>query len=682
VVVGVALVSGVVLADVRRAEAGCSDDAQTATPRVPVAFTPLPPGAIEPRGWLRDWAVAARDGITGHLDERSPIFQHCWGGYGFKGINVTEDGLFAPLEQGGYWLDGLVRLALVLHDEGLLNKARSRLDPVVDGVLRSRTTLVWWKDRNTVDSSVNWLTAFNCWAHSHMARAMLAYYEGTGDPRVLEALRIAYSEFPLPDISRDFTKGIPSEVNIDPMLELYRLTGASELLDQVLAFANRPSFQETCQDHWPNLPDPVRSGHGVCFSEGVRVPALLYPWTSERWMLDASLNAFEWAEKRHMLPYGVPSGEEFMAGKGAFRCTETCVVPCWIWSQIWLLRIAGEGRFADQAESAFFNAGPVPVGRDWQTNVYYQSPNRMSPTLPGAERWAPGGKSAFEYLPAGHPTACCVGNVNRLIPNYIIYQWMATPDNGLAATLYGPCVVSAKVGDKMPVKLTCETNYPFEETIRITVEPERDSEFPLYFRVPEWCRQPQISTGDSLGAAKPDAHGFAKVSRIWRKGDVVTLRFPMSARVVRSHENSYPQSDYFKCPGSKNTQVANPFASVFCGPLLFALPIADKDPNTVEDGVKWQYALDFDGRREGADIVVTRASMPARWGWQLDAPVTLSVPARSFDWQPTDAQPLPDAPVAGQEPATLRLVPYGCTKFRVSMFPVTAKAFVGSEKLE
>ena len=33
------------------------------------AFTPLPPGAVEPAGWLRDWALAARDGITGHLDE-------------------------------------------------------------------------------------------------------------------------------------------------------------------------------------------------------------------------------------------------------------------------------------------------------------------------------------------------------------------------------------------------------------------------------------------------------------------------------------------------------------------------------------------------------------------------------------------------------------------------------------
>ena len=38
--------------------------ARVAKPRVEPAFLPLPPGAVEPAGWLRDWAIAARDGIT------------------------------------------------------------------------------------------------------------------------------------------------------------------------------------------------------------------------------------------------------------------------------------------------------------------------------------------------------------------------------------------------------------------------------------------------------------------------------------------------------------------------------------------------------------------------------------------------------------------------------------------
>jgi hypothetical protein len=53
----------------------------------------------------------------------------------------------------------------------------------------------------------------------------------------------------------------------------------------------------------------------------------------------------------------------------------------------------------------------------------------------------------------------------------------------------------------------------------------------------------------------------------------------------------------------------------------------------------------------------------------------LKLPARAFDWKPTDAQALPDQPVTGTASEIIRLVPYGCTKFRISMFPVTTRAW-------
>ena len=42
------------------------------------AFLPLPPGAVEPAGWLRDWCLAARDGLTGHMDEYDAEFKRAW----------------------------------------------------------------------------------------------------------------------------------------------------------------------------------------------------------------------------------------------------------------------------------------------------------------------------------------------------------------------------------------------------------------------------------------------------------------------------------------------------------------------------------------------------------------------------------------------------------------------------
>ena len=33
------------------------------------ALIPLPPGAVEPEGWLRDWCLTAKDGYTGHMND-------------------------------------------------------------------------------------------------------------------------------------------------------------------------------------------------------------------------------------------------------------------------------------------------------------------------------------------------------------------------------------------------------------------------------------------------------------------------------------------------------------------------------------------------------------------------------------------------------------------------------------
>jgi len=48
--------------------------ARPCEPQVVPAFLPLPIGAVEPQGWLRDGAVSARNGITGHLDEWNPAY--------------------------------------------------------------------------------------------------------------------------------------------------------------------------------------------------------------------------------------------------------------------------------------------------------------------------------------------------------------------------------------------------------------------------------------------------------------------------------------------------------------------------------------------------------------------------------------------------------------------------------
>ena len=273
---------------------------------------------------------------------------------------------------------------------------------------------------------------------------------------------------------------------------------------------------------------------------------------------------------------------------------------------------------------------------------------------------------------------CCVGNVNRIIPNYVSHMWMATEDNGLAAALYGPCKVSALAGDRVPVEIACRTNYPFEETIQIEVAPAQAARFPLYFRIPAWCENPEIKVNRSAVDVRQAANGFVRIERPWSRGDIVKLRLPMPVRIERGYETEYPKAKYWWRKAAVFDHRRLPYASVCYGPLLMALPIADKDPNTPRPDAKWNYALDNDGTEPGVDVRVVRRPMPKHWDWPLDAPVTLTIPARAFDWHPSDHQALPDAPVEGTQPETIRLVPYGCTKFRISMFPVTPRAWAAT----
>ena len=151
--------------------------------------------------------------------------------------------------------------------------------------------------------------------------------------------------------------------------------------------------------------------------------------------------------------------------------------------------------------------------------------------------------------------------------------------------------------------------------------------------------------------------------------------------------------------GHDNHVDDTPYATVSYGPLLFALAIPDTvDSNTADNTFKWNYALDVQGQQPAFDVTVERQPMPEKWSWQLDAPLTLRARAQSFDWKPEtrqafpasaterdEASPfhpetivthLPAQPVTGgAAPEEIRLVPYGCTKFRISMFPVTDRGY-------
>ncbi|MEN8227697.1 MAG: beta-L-arabinofuranosidase domain-containing protein [Bacteroidota bacterium] len=635
----------------------------------PPSFIPLPPGAIQPGGWIDDWAGAALQGITGHLDELDPVYEKGWKGTGFEARGVRpEDGTGWPLEQSAYWMDGAVRLAYIMQDSALTRKISERLDDVVEGVLNGGETFIYWKPKSFVEEH-----EFDNWAHSHMGRAMVAYYQATGNKRILDALVKVYSDYPLPQLPAHFND-ISGAVNIDPMLDTYMMSGRREILERALDICSDTGFDSIVHE-W--IVGNIPNGHGVIFYENIRVPALIYPWTGNKAHIQASRSALQWMEKKHLQPHGVASSEEHLAGVGSSRNTETCNMATSAWTYQKMYEVSGESLWGDRIEKVFFNAAPAAVSRDFQTMCYYQSPNRISGVIPMEAPNKPNPSSPYLFRPTGHIVLCCVGNLNRVIPNYIMHMWMATQDGGVAATLHGPSTVHTKAGDGIPLTITSHTDYPFGEEIWLTMEPEKKVHFPLCLRVPSWCNKASVTVNGKEIHAEVNENGFMVISRRWQKGDEVRLILPMEARIISGNETSYPQTSYFQEEENRSltklTGISNPYQSISYGPLLFALPIEDMDANRQAKDVQWNYALNVDEEHLDKEVGVSHKEMPEFWRWQIDAPVTLTAPARIFDWNPAELQPLPGEKVQGGQDTTVTLVPYGCAKFRISMFPVSER---------
>jgi len=644
------------------------------------AFIALPPGAVKPEGWLRDWCLAARDGYTGHMDEYDDEFKRAWA----PDHKMTGERLFWyrgawPYEGGGYWFDGLARLGFALDDKMLIEQAERRFGAIADNMNTNGFLFLSWLDRNSpsdrkaiTDSLDGWVL----WACGLLGRAMTGYYEGSGDQNILKTLEAAYGSDP------DGLCWITGNMsNPWPAYDTYTWTGnkvIAKALDAV--FDKERSCLKPKLKRYRTAPDmkpgtTVENQHVVEFIENTTPWAVAYLWTGDENYLKAALGWHDLLERIAMQPTGVPVSDEWYGPTGAFRGSETCDVAGYLWSQTALLTVTGEGRMADRAERLFFNAGPATVSRDFKTHIYFQSPNRFANGSPDFPHGPKGSGGSYR---AKHNPLCCTAALNRIVPYYVTHMWMATYNNGLAATCYGPCKVTALAADGVQVEITCKTDYPFNETIEMSIKPAKKASFPISFRIPGWCEKPEISVNGSSIKIKKDINGFVRVKRKWEPGDTVRLHFPMTAVVQTGYDNNNltgPFSGKHKptivTVPEENCTKGAPYAAVSYGPLLLALAIPDtRDANTPDPSARWKFALDI----QNPAVTVERKAMPDKWNWPLDAPLKLTANAVAIDWNPVHIAPnLPKAPVVKPKPSEkITLIPFGCTKFRISMFPVTA----------
>ena len=611
-------------------------------------FSQCRPGAVKPDGWIRDRAVAAKNGYTACMDEVSEHFRIAWTtnavrrGDSLQWYDMKNGSWNA--EGGAYWFDGLVRLAWQLDDPELKTLARSRLDTLLNRVGENSCGFLWWLDRRNPmerDEAFGKGEWHFSWVLGSAERAVGAYYEATGDVRAKRALECAFG---WSDMAERFGAGGGGSF-VGGIFDAWRLTKSPEVAKCLdVACARLAAESQFAEPPWEYLSDTLNfkrvherkfripSRHGVNCQNSLSSVAAAWLRTGDVKLRTALDAWFAFFDKNCMLPYGMPVSDEEWGWAGARRGTETCCVAAGLGTRIAMMKATGCGVHGDAAERIYFNAGAATVSRDFRRHVYFQMPNRNGVGNEALRCASHNEETTTRYL-RQHWPLCCTAALNRIIPEYVQGMWMTTSDGGVAATLYGPSTFTARIkcGE---VAFTERTSYPFSEEIAVRVDSAPGEAFLLKFRIPGWCASPSATVNDRPVVLDAQS-GFAAISRAWKKGDEVVLRLPAAPSI---------------CRWADMDDGGRPCISISCGPLLFAYAIPEKDDNTPL-GEPLEPALVED--LAAKDVSVVRRPMPAKWDWPLDAPVKLRL-----------------ADAGG---APLELVPYGCTKLRVSAFSPIAK---------
>ena len=607
------------------------------------AMTVDRPGAVKPEGWLRDRALAAKNGFTGRMEEVDEHFRLSWTTNCMRRGKLLNwwskhQGSWSA-EGGAYWFDGLVKLAFQLDDPGLKALAKRRLDTLLDSTGTNTIAFLWWYDRTRAEDVEDAFTNgdWRFWTAGMSERALAGWWEATGDARVPKVLE---NVFGYGEMAR--RKG-GSPTLLSGMADAWRITrspAVAECLDICCAkiaegpFATPPwdgmadtlNLKRRHLRHIKDKDQPPR--HGVITSEALLSLLRAYLRTGDERLLSSVLAWYRFFDAHCRQPYGVTMMDEEWGWAGAKRGTETCDVAAETFTRENLLAALGEGRWGDDVERAFFNAGPACVSRDFMRHVYFQMPNRVGVTNESAAMSCPW-DSHLKYGLSVWPL-CCTAALNRILPNYVQHAWLKTAEGGVAATLYGPLTFTTEVAGGR-VTFVEKTAYPFDETIEISVTEAPGSTFPLKLRMPAWCTNAEIAVNGAACAPSVE-RGFVTLSRAWKRGDRVNLRFPMAPRI----EEFRDMNDFGRLR-----------RSVALGPLLFAYAVPAKDDNTPL-GTPVEPVLP--AVQTPADFTISRAAMPSVWDWPEQSPLRLET---------VDA-----------DGRRLSLVPYGCTKLRISAFAV------------
>ena len=503
-----------------------------------------------------------------------------------------------------------------------------------------------------------------------MLKVLTQYQEATGDKRVIPLLEkyFAYQAKHIDERPLKEWAIYRWQDEVLSILWLYNRTGDESLLALARklhaqgkdweAQAAQFTFTGKVTGRAANL-----DTHGVNNAQALKAAAVWWSITGESADKQAIYEMFHNLDEHHGLPNGMFSADEHFAGRDPSQGTELCTVVEAMFSLETDLAITGDPAFGDRLEKIAYNALPGTITEDFWAHQYDQQPNQVMCSL-SKRNWSSNGPDSniFGLEPN---FGCCTANMHQGWPKLVSHLWMETPEGGLAVVAYAPSEVTTTLG-KARVTIEEQTEYPFRDTIDLTITPSVPASFPLKLRIPSWANNASVLVN---GAPQHDVKSgtFVQIETTWHAGDRVQLRFPMELRTSRWYHDSI---------------------AINRGPLVFSLKIGQSRRQEKQTGpakdyevfptTPWNYALLVNPDNPGAAFRVEMAQLTNQPFSFAHSPVMLLGHGRRIpEWELENdsAGPLPMSPmqckpqVCKQAVEVVELLPYGAAKLRITAFP-------------
>jgi len=233
---------------------------------------------------------------------------------------------------------------------------------------------------------------------------------------------------------------------------------------------------------------------------------------------------------------------------------ETCSLLAWLQLNRELLSITGEARYAQEIECTAYNdllGAMAPNGEDW---CYYSFANGRRVHTTYWRCCKSSGAMALEELPG------------------VAYTLAA--EDLISVNLLGPGGAVLRL-PRAEVRLEQQTSYPFDGSIVLRVQPDREAEFAVQVRIPDWAQGATLAVNGAVAEMTIEPGTFAQIRRLWRDGDEIALELPMAPV---PHFQSHWNVQESRAPdGSLVRQLVMRFdyLAVTRGPLVYATGLID-----------------------------------------------------------------------------------------------------------